>query len=78
MQKFDLKSNEYIAIRCLPNCGPIFGNNDLVVDKDFQKGKISKTKNSSFLIKNFKDILADKEEKGNFNIKQVEIFSIIY
>ena len=75
-----MKSTKCIAIKCLPNYGPIFGNNDIIIEKDMGKGQMGKTKNSSFLLKNtkIKDIIGDNGENGNFIIKEMEMFSIIY
>ena len=41
-----------------------------------KKGKRNKAENSSFLLDNFKESIGEKEE--SFNIKEIEMFNIIY
>ena len=74
IKQYNLK-NKSIAIKCLSNSGPIFGNNDLIVDQDMKKGKINNNENSSF--DNLKELFGEKEEES-FNIKEIEMYTIIY
>ena len=73
IKQYSLKDKS-VAIKCLSNSGPIFGNNDLIVEQDMKKGKINNNENSSF--DNFKESIGEKDE--SFNIKEIEIYNIIY
>ena len=45
---FDLKNDESIAIKCKSDFGPIFGNEDLSLDKNLTSGEIKSTTEISF------------------------------
>ena len=78
LRKYDLKDKQCIAIKCEHDYGPIFGNMDLYLNKEFTKGVIYSNNNSSFVSFSVLDILGENKDKANFNVKDIEMLRVNY
>ena len=77
-KKYDLKDLEKNAIKLDSNNGPNFGNGDIIVYQNMKEGKTYANDKSTFLSDNNLELIEQEGEQQSFNIKEIEIYKVIY
>ena len=78
MKKFDLISKERTAIYCNWEYGPSFGASDLSIESNMKKGETYANEYTNFFSEDNLELLGEKGENNSFDIKEIEVFTVIY
>ena len=77
-KKYDLTDKEDSAVKFDTNNGPDLGNGDIIVYKNMKEGKTYANDKCSFLKDNNLELIEEKGEVQNFEIKEIEVYKVIY
>ena len=78
VKKFDIINNKKMAIFCLENNEPIFGDGDFKIEADMKKGITYANKTTNFLSNNNLELTGGKGNNESFEIEEFEVFKVIY
>ena len=67
-----------MAIFCLENNEPIFGDGDFKIEADMKKGITYANKTTNFLSNNNLELTGGKGNNESFEIEEFEVFKVIY
>ena len=77
-KKYDLTDKEFNAVKFEFDNGPNFGNGDIIVYKNMKEGKSYANDKCSFLMDSNLELIGEKGEVQNFDIKEIEVYKVIY
>ena len=78
MKKFDLINKDKTAIYCNLEYGPSFGASDLSIESNMKKGETYANEYTNFFSEDNLELLGEKKESQSFDIKEIEVFKVIY
>ena len=78
MKKFNLINKDKTAIYCNWEYGPSFGASDLSFESNMKKGETYANEYTNFFSEDNLELLGEKEESQSFDIKEIEVFKVIY
>ena len=77
-KKYDLFNNDDNAIKLNVDNGPNFGNGDIIIYQNMKGGKLYANDKSSFVKDNNLELIDKKGEQQTINIKEIEVYQVIY
>ncbi len=78
LKKFDLIKKEKSAIYCGKKYGPYFGGRDFSIESNMKKGETYSNTGTNFISNNNLDMTGGKGNNEFFDIKDFEVFKVLY